>query len=427
MFFEKMVFYSISDVFILFLVLGCILAGFESFKTLFTGRSSKALLLFFLCALLSLAVSPYHAFALQYFRLCQLFICSLLFYLLANASFFGMSRKIINLFAFCIMASSLFQSVVATFQYFTQKAVGLKRLGELSLNAPGVNPSSIYSVDGSLSFFDHILSPAQGRHVMRAFGTLADPNLLGGFMALSILATIYLYVTSRLRLRFLLSLALFAQVFTLVITFSRSAYLGALACSSVYIAYYWVKTKQQRPVALRLVMTLLLCFILSSVFFYPQLKGRGGYVNYKETVAESSDAERLVYQKIAMQMIRQKPFLGVGFNNYVLRMQEFTKDKLPAEFSHPVHNIFLLIGAETGLLGLALFSFVFFRQLITLFKRGCSNEMLFLALSLVLLCLLGQCSHYLLSWQSGRLMLFIVLGLSARFIKESGKRPLLSV
>ena len=48
-------------------------------------------------------------------------------------------------------------------------------------------------------------------------------------------------------------------------------------------------------------------------------------------------------------MIKAHPLSGVGFNHFVVRMQEFASQPLKAYQFYPVHNIYLLIAAENGL------------------------------------------------------------------------------
>lgn len=420
MFFEKMVYYSISDVLIILFAFLCFVFRKVSFSKLVSTSYSKALLLFFALALISLSMSKHHFFGLQYYRLLQLFICSLVFYLLAEVDLQASTRSLVKIFATCTFFISLLQSVVAIRQYFSQKAVGLKRLGELSLSDPGVNPSSIISTDGSLWLFDHLSAPGIGRKLIRAFGTLPDPNILGGFMALAILATLYLYFHHGARYKVLFFAALFLEVFTLTISFSRSAFFAALLTSGVYLFFKYrqiTKKRQSAPMG-QVLACLISSFALSLLLFYPQLLSRGGYVNYSQTAAHFADTERVCYQKIAFAMIEKHPLLGVGFNNYILDMKQYAEGALPAEYSHPVHNIFMLIGAETGLLGLGFFSFVFFGLAFSLFKGELTEERIFLFSAVFMVFFIGICSHYYLSWQSGRLMLFTIFGLIARIRRQ---------
>jgi O-antigen ligase len=60
--------------------------------------------------------------------------------------------------------------------------------------------------------------------------------------------------------------------------------------------------------------------------------------------------------EVAMEMIKENPVAGVGLNMYAREMVPYdrTNNFIAYRYQHPVHNTFLLIGAETGLLALLL-------------------------------------------------------------------------
>jgi O-antigen ligase len=72
---------------------------------------------------------------------------------------------------------------------------------------------------------------------------------------------------------------------------------------------------------------------------------------------------RIQLMKNAWAMIKAHPLLGVGLNNFTESMMFFDPSGIMAKLFPlvPVHNIYLLIAAETGLLGLAAFLFLLWR------------------------------------------------------------------
>ncbi len=70
-----------------------------------------------------------------------------------------------------------------------------------------------------------------------------------------------------------------------------------------------------------------------------------------------SAASRIPQFKIAYNIIKDNPILGVGLNTYSERMWEYddTEIGLGEITRHPVHNIFLHIAAEIGIFGLMAF------------------------------------------------------------------------
>jgi O-antigen ligase len=64
---------------------------------------------------------------------------------------------------------------------------------------------------------------------------------------------------------------------------------------------------------------------------------------------------RLDLMKVSLSMVRNHPFRGVGLNRFENVMAHYDASGITNVIAHPVHNIYLLIGAETGLVSLVLF------------------------------------------------------------------------
>ena len=67
---------------------------------------------------------------------------------------------------------------------------------------------------------------------------------------------------------------------------------------------------------------------------------------------------RIPMMKVAITMIKDHSFLGIGLNNYTKEAHNYAP-YYSFEANYPVHNIFLLISAETGILsGLCFLIFI---------------------------------------------------------------------
>jgi putative inorganic carbon (hco3(-)) transporter len=66
---------------------------------------------------------------------------------------------------------------------------------------------------------------------------------------------------------------------------------------------------------------------------------------------------RIPHMQVAFNIIRHHPFFGVGLNNYteVARQYDHTPEQIISLWNSPVHNLFLFIAGEIGLVGLGLF------------------------------------------------------------------------
>lgn len=65
--------------------------------------------------------------------------------------------------------------------------------------------------------------------------------------------------------------------------------------------------------------------------------------------------ERFIYLAISIKAIVSHIFLGLGNGQFVLEMQKFASQSLEFWQFQPVHNVFLLILSELGIIGLFLF------------------------------------------------------------------------
>ncbi|MBI2074766.1 MAG: hypothetical protein HYT83_02925, partial [Candidatus Levybacteria bacterium] len=97
-----------------------------------------------------------------------------------------------------------------------------------------------------------------------------------------------------------------------------------------------------------------------------------------------------------------------GINNFLVNLPAYEKIKENAFFVsfQPVHNIFLLIAAETGIVGLTFFLWF----LLKTFKKNQfqTSDFKFQILAMVLI--LGLFDHYFLTLQQGQLLFAFVLG-----------------
>jgi len=129
-------------------------------------------------------------------------------------------------------------------------------------------------------------------------------------------------------------------------------------------------------------------------------------------MAKDSDSVRLTYQTIAFRMIEKKPLLGVGHQQFMMRTGEYLlPGQDPSKYVGAAHNIYLIWAAETGLVSLvcflALWAFVAWNGWVA---RNNAHVSCLLGMLLGML-FIGCCDFYPLTFQSGRLMLFLTAGM----------------
>jgi O-antigen ligase len=430
-FFERKIYYTISDVLIFSLVIFFLFKSGKGLIRSLSCKSIKYLHVFFLIALLSIIFSSHYNYFVSYLRLMQLCLTSIVVYIILQRSKVFSLNKMVRLFCIATVASSVFQSFVALIQYFGQKRVGLKILGEINMFAPG-NQAIISLQNGSLWLFDYLFNAGTHKILTRAFGTLPHPNILGGYLVMSILASIFLLLRSKRKSSsFILSCILLLQIFSLFITYSRSAFFGLLLSVAVYFSLELVSLKKRdhdvksfEAKRLRFVFFLVAAFLMFSfILLFPQVWQRGGYVNYENTLASMADVDRKNFQSVSLKMLKAHPLFGVGFNNFCLEMKNYVTDSsVPINI---VHNTFLLVLAETGILGFLSFNLFFFGTFFRGIRKSVNSEIIFLTAILVAFGFVGCCDNYFLTSTPGKLMLFSVIGMMglAAFEKEMTSNP----
>lgn len=363
----------------------------------FWSGPSKYLTLLFSTALISLAVSSYSTYLLLYTRFIEVVVVVLLFNAIRTAFDEKQILPFFRFLAWTLFFLSLFQSAIAMIQYFSQSPVGLKCIGECDITHYS------FSVTGGKRW---IFDAGTTKDILiRASGTFPHPNILGGFLFCALLSTLYLYFTEAKKKLILIGILL--QVPTLFLTFSRAALIAFNLIAALWLFFQIIKPST-RKTAFRLSLLLIALQALCVFFFYPQLSARGGLINYNKLV-QGADSERLAYQKIALNMVKEHPLLGIGLNAFQIESHHYNTNDRP--LSSRVHNIYLLLAAETGLIGAGCF-FLFLISLLRHARRALHTQegqlLLFLFLGLLFI---GCCDFYLLCTPHGQILFFATAAL----------------
>lgn len=156
-----------------------------------------------------------------------------------------------------------------------------------------------------------------------------------------------------------------------------------------------------------LVVLVFICSI-GIIFFFTPLGNRFARLN----LFDESIVRREELTDAAFAMIRDYPVVGVGLNNFIVNLPFYQKTESTVLHLQPVHNIYLLLAAETGLAGLAIFLWFIWRTIKHLWKSKQFSIALFAAL------ILGLFDHYFLTLQQGQLLFSLILGLCWNETKE---------
>ncbi len=407
--FDALFLYGTHILLLVFLTLFLLLAAKNRFKFFNIKRIGNKNFLWLLLFVFLAGVSIFfaHILSLALFRFFEfLLLCGFVF-----GVFFFLRSKIVSLKAIlsALAVSSIFQSIIAIFQFFNQGSLGLAFLGESALH---------------VSMFGVAKTSARGLEFLRSYGTMSHANILAAFLILGILSVYYLYF-KRNRFCFVSHLITAVGIFVLwlglIFSFSRAGWIIAILVTLIVLVFGFLnKERRKRTIQLffALVTSCLLLITVLGWLIFP----RAGFVS-----TEPSVSYRVLFNKMAIEMIREKP-LGVGIGNqtlFAINLNLYQEKGLTRIWEwQPVHNIYLLIASETGILGLSVF-LVFVVSLFLKLKRFWSREYrnflsLFFCLTMLFsLLLFGLVDHFTWALQSGKLMFGLVCGLclaSERFL-----------
>ena len=177
----------------------------------------------------------------------------------------------------------------------------------------------------------------------RTVGTLGHPDFLGTFLVCTLPLSVHFAAIARGRVRAAWAVGAALMVVALASTFSRGAWLGALAAGAVLL----IRAAHRRRAAL---FALLLALAL--IPFLPAIAGR---LDASGANTDSAQA-RLVGWSAATRAIMERPLIGWGSEGYMAYTERHMD---PANPDYPfaqdrAHNLFLDAALASGLPGLAL-------------------------------------------------------------------------
>ena len=304
-------------------------------------------------------------------------------------------EKVIKLEKICAVfaGGAVIQACIGLYQFLFQQNLGVWFLGESFLSS-GIDDIAKVTVYGG--------------KLIRAYGTFPHPNILSAFLVIGLVSFIYLwFVTPRKSLtkEIAISGGLFITTLGIVLTFSRAAWVVATA-AFFFITIIMLSESRRREKAINLLAIMITVAFVFGFFFSPLIFERSSLSFF-----ESSVNQRLLYNEIGLEII-EKNIWGVGIGNQVLySINERTYENLgmPEKMWQPVHNIYLLIGAELGILGLI----IFLRLIVDIIWRSKGKGSLLFIPTTMMLALLffGIADHFLWTLEPGRLMFWLVTGI----------------
>ncbi|MCP4626868.1 MAG: hypothetical protein GY850_25675 [bacterium] len=183
-------------------------------------------------------------------------------------------------------------------------------------------------------------------HGSRVSGTIGSPNVAGSYLSLMLAPALGLMVAGVTKYyKWLGAVAFGLGLIAITFTFSRGAWIAFTLSCLIFIMISWLRgwLSLKFPVILAVVAVVLLLFLQEVLV--SRITGDDG----------GSAAARIPLMKLAIRIIIENPWLGVGTNNFAFVMFEYMTYELQGIWLHTVHNKYLAVCAETGIGGLLAF------------------------------------------------------------------------
>ena len=388
--------------------------GFHEYETIFIGLYDVILILF-----LGLFFSSRKIVWQKYYGFLILFLLfsalPILFSPIWGLSLYGFFRVLLfSVFALSVTSlihdkqvkikyiflslffSSLLQALIGILQFKKQGDLGLWFLGEPTLLLNGFGVSTVI---------------IEGGKILRAYGTLPHPNMLGAFLIVGFLSGLYWFNKLKSNNKYLFFSGMFVISLALLITLSRGTLVSFLFGIFVYFILKFWRDKFSKKNIISLFSILFL--ILSSLLpVYSFVLPRANIS--KSEIAVTS---RLSYIEIGKKVI-EKNLLGVGLKNqvyYTYKNNIYKEADMKNSWEwQPIHNLYLLIASEVGMLSLLsfiVFVLIGFMKKFYIFLKKEKEEyyVIFSILGSVLI--YGLFDHFLWTIDSPSILFWLTIGL----------------
>lgn len=289
------------------------------------------------------------------------------------------------------LCAALSIELITGFTGFAQQSTAF--LGPLDMEWPGMLDPSIRGAS--------VVQLADGWRILRAYGTLPHPNILGGFALFTLLGPGSLFLLNK-KPNYLSLILYSLGVILIVLTFSRAAWLGLIAFVSVLIFKSYQLDRR------RLYLLITVSALVAVFTMYPMRELIFTRVSNAPIPTEQlSTFGRGWLNEQALRIFQQHPLLGVGIGSFILKLSTYAVEGALIE---PVHGIPLLIASELGIVGLFTLVGLSITIMLMIFKAKTPKSILASA-TLVGLGVISLFDHYLWTLAPGRMMLGLALGL----------------
>jgi O-antigen ligase len=201
-----------------------------------------------------------------------------------------------------------------------------------------------------------------GSNRVGAVGVFNHPGNLSLFLVIASCFFLATYLTNYQKK--ISSGILIANAFTIVLTYSRTSYLTFVVI--LFALYYVYKNADKNIISLSVFLRFVLpasVALIWLVYFSP----------FSDQFLKSDTTDqydnRLVHYFLALSIFKESPIIGVGLNAHLAFLALHPSVASAITFTdfflvNPIHNIHLIILAETGVIGFALWLLFIFKNVL---------------------------------------------------------------
>ena len=284
-----------------------------------------------------------------------------------------------------LLCSVVAFGVIGIFQFYYQRSIGglFYILGERSFSADtiGIALVNIFGIER-----------------LRMYSTFPHPNALAGYAGVvaMLLLISYRKIIKSSKMLFWISITILGIV--LFLTFSKTACVSIVVVGCMYLL---LKMNQRlfKKTTKILFLTIVTLSFLFSIISLPVIN-EGKY----KTVSE-----RITLANVAGKTFSENIITGVGMNGYIVQLSQTNISTNIRWLLQPVHNIYLLMLSEMGLLLFIAVVFASYRVLtMTIETRS------LLIFPYLFILITGTLDHYWLTIQQNQLIATIVIAVIIR-------------
>ena len=247
----------------------------------------------------------------------------------------------------------------------------------------------------------------------------------GSYFSMVLPFSILLFLHSkRVEQKILFALTCLLLVGGLIVSFARGAIIATFIVTILQFVFHmngWEKAKKR--IAISIVLSSLCVFALlftySDSILFERISDR--FALLKDI--QQHEPYRISQFYTTLEILKEEPFLGVGFGNFVRNYDELRFSSTPEGYnSKTTENMYLMTLCETGILGLAAFFTLIGSTVADMLKNRkiilskYNRDYNYAIICSIVSCLIIMCTWDVLNQPSIRLLFWLVMGLGIKNI-----------